>query len=130
MDNRPLDPREPREQQQAQWQVSQQPWQGQPSQYPGQPQQPWQGQPPLYPGQPQQPWQGQQPQYPGQPQQPWQGQQRILSRSTSTTLARSTIAISRSIDGAGSTEKLGRDNTPMPLSRRPWCTSFLHGTHY
>ncbi len=70
MDNsRPIDPREPLGQQQAQYPgQSQYPGQGQQYQYPGQPQAPWQGQPAQYPGQ------GQQYQYPGQPQVPWQGQ--------------------------------------------------------
>ncbi|HZR39612.1 MAG TPA: NINE protein [Ktedonobacteraceae bacterium] len=75
MDNsRPIDPREPLEQQRGyQQQAPQQSWQGQGPQYPGQPQPSWQGQQPQYsqyPGQ-----QSPYPQYPGQPQAPWQGQQ-------------------------------------------------------
>ena len=56
-DYRPIDPREPQAQQQAQWQApQQQPWTGQQPPYPGPEQQSqWQ--------QPPQPWPGQQPQW-------------------------------------------------------------------
>src|SRR5260221_13978201 len=95
-DYRPIDPREPQAQQQAQWQApQQQPWTGQQPPYPGPEQQSqWQ--------QPPQPWTGQQPQwqqppYPG----PMMGMGMQKSRITTVLLCQfvGTLGIHRFYTG-------------------------------